>query len=222
MPPKRIVKRVVRKRARGTYPRTRNTRIMRQIGGLYKFERRCGALGTDFAVPPTQETSMTVTVGTPQYRRFTFAVAHCPNFAEFVALFDFFRIIKVKTTFSLRASSSIDSTTVSPSPIFYYSIDFNDGTPTSINTLREKRNCKVVYMNDKNKRGFDISLKPILQDTVSTVTQPVNSGWYTCSTAGMNTAFQGLICAVELLGAVGQTSTISYETKYYLEFKGAQ
>lgn len=180
-------------------------------------------MGITNGAPPTQEGTLTVTVGTPQYRYFTFNAGSCPNSAEFSALFDYYRITKVKMTFSLRSSSSSTSTTIQPSPIVYYAIDYNDTAPASIDVLREKRQCKVVYMNDKNHRGFDVTVRPMYLETLGTgLQQPMNSGWFTCSTAGMNAPFGGLAFATEILGDVGQNAVIKYEVRYYLEFKGIQ
>lgn len=88
-----------------------------------------------------------------------------PNFAEFVALFEHYKINKVKLRFFYSNTNA--QTNTHSAGYFYYLTDYNDDSnPTSFNQMLERDNCKVARMTDLNGRYFTQTLVPKVSNEI--------------------------------------------------------
>lgn len=151
---------------------------------------------------------------------YQFRLDQVPNFTEFTALYDQFKINAVKLTFYPQVTENISLGTINnpvASARFYSCLDFNDSAPpTTIDEVREYQSCKRTPILKPHKRY----LKPRIMDRG----QIYNPGrpWLSCDTARSEPHY-GVKIGVENMSST-TTSTMEYtiECKFYLSFRNVK
>jgi len=197
-------KRITRKRA---YRKRFNkrTRYSKRGQKLYLYKRFVG-LGT-----------ISVSNSIPTYGSYDFSLNDLPNYSELQSLYDMYKINCVKLTFLPQQTQSISIGSINnpnASARFFSVIDYNDnGTPTSVNELRQYQSCKFTSILRPHKR---VIFKPRIQDNGQTYSP--GSPWVNTSAADQN--YFGLKYAIEAMESTTTTSMeYTVEAKYYLSFK---
>lgn len=101
-----------------------------------------------------------------------------PNYTEFSALFDRYKITTIKLSYHLKYDPSAQGAGQANFPRLYYIKDYDDAaTPSSINELREHSRCQMRILTPN--RPVHIVLKPsILSETYRTnITSAVAPKW---------------------------------------------
>lgn len=203
---RRYKKRTYKRKGAGrSYRRryTRRTRINKRGQKLYLFKRFC-----DFG-------ALTISNITGTGAAYNFSLSDLPNYTEFTALYDSYKINAVKITFRPQQTQSISIGAVNnpnASSRFMSAIDYNDGTaPTSMDEIRQYQSCKVTGILKPHSRYI---FKPKILTTDSFSMSP----WL--STSVPNTNYFGLKLWVEPMDSTSTTSMdYTVECKYYLSFK---
>lgn len=154
----------------------------------------------------------------PTLYGFNFSLNDLPNYTEFTALYDQYKINAVRFTMLPQQTQSISIGSVN-NPIanarVFSAIDYNDGSaPASVDELREYKTCKSTSILRPHKRYI---YKPKYVDTTGTT----RSGWVATSSPGLN--YFGLKVACEPMLSSGTTNmSMRIECKYYLSFKNVK
>lgn len=160
---------------------------------------------------------------------YTFLLSDLPNFAEFTALYDWYKIMGVQFTMIPNSNVNLDSATtgVNIGTNFYNRvatvIDYNDDTtPTAMDTLRQYGNCKMYSNNRIIKRFF----KP---RPVVTMDEDAESGGTTglgeasrkqwIATASNSTEYFALKVGIQHVNPGANFTAYNCEAKIYLAFK---
>lgn len=108
-----------------------------------------------------------------------FKLSDLPNYNEFVALYDQYRICAVKVDLTPRINSFDINPfgTTSFAPTFYSVIDHTDTTPlATINEAMEYENCKKTVLSRPHKRYVKLSTLDVAGDDVATQYNNVQYG----------------------------------------------
>lgn len=160
-----------------------------------------------------------------------FELANVPGFAEFTAMYDFFKINAVSVRFIPQSNVNLYNDTGQVQVVasqFYNRIvtvvDYNDRTvPTSLNDLRQYGNCKVGTNNRVHKRFFHP--KPTLavdedsgSGTSYGLAQMGKIPWI--ATGSDQAEWYGIKYGIEHANPGGTVDLYKVEVKLYLSFKG--
>lgn len=183
--------------------RTR-TRYSKRGQKLYLFKRFTGSFAT-----------LTIQSITDTFAGYNFSLEDVPNYTEFTALYDMYKINAVKITFLPQMTQNVSLGSVNnpqASTRFFSVIDYNDSSaPTSIDELRQYQSCKMTPILRKHTRFI---MKPKILDSSNSSRSP----WI--STSSPSTNYFGLKVAVENMSS-STTTFMDYtiEAKFYLSFK---
>jgi len=157
----------------------------------------------------------------------TFKISDVAGYAEFSAIYDFYKISAIQIRFIPAAN--VTTTTVQQtfySNRFFSVLDYNDNTtPTSLNDLREYGNCKMTPGTKIHKRFF----KPKLQVAVDEdggagssygVVQFPKNPWV--SMGSNQTEYFAIKYGLEHPSLSANTELYVIECKYYLQFKSTK
>lgn len=198
---KKTPKRTYRKRF------NRRSRYNKRGQKVFLFKRFTGAFGT-----------LTLGSITNSYAAYNFSLSDLPNYTEFTALYDMYKINCVKMVFIPQMDTNVSLSTVNnpyASSRFFSVIDYNDGTaPLTIDELREYHTCKFTPILKTHKR---VIYKPKILDSSSYSISP----WM--STASPSTNYYGLKVGVEAMSSFVTTSfNYNIEAKFYMSFKNVK
>lgn len=206
-----------RVRRRRTVYRKRTTRAYRKrFSRGYRYSKRGQRLYLFKRFVRLNE--ITVDNINASYGAINFSLNDVPNYTEFTALYDMYKINCVKITFLPQMTQSVSIGSVN-NPIanarVFTAIDYNDGgQPTSIDELREYQSAKYTTVLRPHKR---VIFKPKILDTSSYSLSP----WM--STAAPTTNYYGLKYAIEPMASSTTTSmAFQVECKYYMSFKNVK
>jgi len=159
-----------------------------------------------------------VTSISPYLAGYSFSLNDLPNYTEFTALYDMYKINAVKISFIPQMTENISLSTVN-NPIanarFFSAIDKNDATaPVSLNELREYKTAKWTKLLKTHTRYIH---KPMILDSSSYSISP----WV--STASPSTNYYGIKVGIEQMEATVSTIFVyKIEAKFYLSFKNVK
>jgi len=208
-----------------------NRSAIGKVMPVHRFIRRSGLCASQVGAPPTTVSTISVTATTSpaiSYGWLGCSLSAMSGVTDFSNLFDQYRLNNFTITFSTRYSGTSPTTPFSGT--LYTCIDTNDATvPSSINQLREYQNCKIHYLNNKDKRTCSVSFRPKVSMTGSDLSgltvQPILSPWINFTTAGINMSYYGIKYALVIDDLV-QTPPIELildiETKYDISCKNVQ
>lgn len=206
MPPRRFQIRVVRRRRLNAVrrPARRGIVVKKLVGSnVHSFKRTVFNSG---AVSGSTLNDV--------YGALSFNLSSVPNYTEFTALFDQYRIDAVKVTFMPRANSAELGTNQGITKLFTV-VDYDDAaTPTAINELMQYENLKTTRSTDDHNR----TLRPMLARAVyqaGLTAYGTGRGWVDC--ANPSVPHYGLRYALQQLPAGNQSYDL--KIKYYLSFK---
>lgn len=202
-------------RRRKTYGRRRNyrrrfktnTRYSKRGQKLYLFKRFTGAYG-----------QLVISSLTATYAGYEFALRDLPNYTEFTALYDMYKINAVKISFIPQMTQNVSLGAINnpeASTRFFSVIDYNDSAaPASVDELREYQSCKITPILRTHKRYI---YKPKVLDSVLSSRNP----WM--ATSNPSQPFFGLKVAVEPMFS-STTTVMNYniEAKFYMSFKNVK
>lgn len=160
---------------------------------------------------------------------YVFRLSDVTNYLEFAAMYDMYRIAAVKISFIPISNVAIDSVVDGTSfnlPNGYSTnyfrfasvIDYNDNTtPSSMNVLREYRNCKITRNNVIHKRFIYPRIDNVIgQDNSTTVIGGSTKTWI--STGFPEVQHYGIKYGFEQEPDF-PCNRYKVECKYYLKFK---
>lgn len=185
----------------------KSTRYSKRGQKLYLFKRFTGAYG-----------QLVISSLTDTYAGYQFALRDLPNYTEFVALYDMYKINAIKISFIPQVTQNISLGAINnpeASTRFFSVIDYNDSSsPVSVDELREYQSCKMTPILRTHKRYI---YKPKILDSVRSSRNP----WM--ATSNPSEPFYGLKVAVEPMFS-STTTVMNYniEAKFYLSFKNVK
>ncbi|AUM61688.1 capsid [uncultured virus] len=144
---------------------------------------------------------------------YSFSLEDLPNYTEFTALYDMYKINAVKITFIPKVTVSTSTTSINnPDNYarFFSVIDYNSATASTTDQLRQYQTARFTRLLRTHKRYI---YKPKLLTSISTST----TQWLSTSTANAN--YFGLIYSIEPTTA---TMTFGVEAKFYLSFRNVK
>lgn len=153
-----------------------------------------------------------------QYGGSVFSLDQVPGYAEYTAMFDFYKIKAVKIQFvpasDITLGTSVPSYETRNFDRIFTAIDYNDaGVVTSVDTIRQYKNCKWSSRNIIHTRYF----KPrIVVDQGSTDIEYRAQPWV--SSTNYDQDYYSIKWAIENNASVG-TKLYRIEAKFYLAFK---
>lgn len=147
-----------------------------------------------------------------------FQLSSLPNYTEFTALFDMYKITGVKVTYMPRANSA-EAGTNQGLVKFFSVIDYDDTTaPTAINDLLQYESLKVSNSSRDHTRFLKPKIaRAIYQSGVSTA-YGASTGWIDCDNASV--PHYGLKYALQQLPSGNQSFDV--KITYYLAFKNVR
>jgi len=151
---------------------------------------------------------------------YSFTLDQVPNYTEFTALYDQFKINAVKISFLPQMTENISLSSFNnpyASSRFFSALDYNSASaPATIDKVREYQSCKWTPILKTHKRYF----KPRIVDAGGIY----NPGrpWLNCDTA-YNQEHFGLIFGIQAMSSTSTASMLyEIEVKYYLSFKNVK
>lgn len=154
-----------------------------------------------------------------------FMLEDVPNYSEFIALYDEYRIrgvtVECIPTFTSTELNVAYSGTIAQSSI-YSALDFNGGTaPTNLNALGQQNGTRHTRGNRTHRRYLrPRPLTQLYQSALSTAYTSKSSGWISCGYPSV--PHYGLNFLVEQLAAAGASWAYRFTYTYYLEFRGTK
>lgn len=150
---------------------------------------------------------------------FNFSLNDLPNYTEFTALYDMYKINAVKINFIPQQTQSISIGAINNAAgnaRFFSAIDYNDGSvPGSIDELREYKTCKYTPIFKQHSRMI---YKPKILDRGGAYSV---TPWI--STLSPDQDYFGLKVGIEAMGSSTTTEMLySVEAKFYLSFKNVK
>lgn len=151
-----------------------------------------------------------------------------PSVAEFVALFDRFKLRKVNVKIvpsinTLNAfSTAIGTAPNTGLPIVQTAVDYDDSTaPTSAGDLLQRTDLKILRMDHQHDLPVVPRFTAVVADTAGSSAGSLQSGWLATSTAGQNVKHYGRkFWAEPLTGGPGvQQGTFVLYVDYEMEFQ---
>jgi len=151
---------------------------------------------------------------------YAFNLQDLPNYTEFTALFDRWRIVNVEAT--LIYQQSINTSTFC-FPTLFASIDLNDAsTPATLNQILERENTRVMPFSAAIAM-HKISMKPrtLVQGVAGSLAVEVKDAWADCLVPAQD--FYGLKFWMQNYNStVSGSATIRLVFRYDLEFQTAR
>lgn len=226
---------IVRPRRRRGRPSTRRrgVSLSRKVGlsadTVYKFTR--------YSVPLSLVQSTTGVQTIPFVQ--TFALDQVQGHADFVTLFDQYKIVKVDyymqlltnpDTFANQATGMTNANNASWYPTIWYIQDYDDQVVSTLALIKEKQGVKRKVLKPNQMIKFTIypkfqkatyQLAPVPPVVVGTMGYGPATGWLDCNDNIVpHFGFKG---CVDFHGVTTNTQyNIEVTAKYHLEFKGAQ
>ena len=163
-----------------------------------------------------------------------FTLSQCLQVANYVAIFEYYRINKVVVEFRYKGAETPAYTTINGTsvqnneiineinPVLYFKVDHNDTTGDSLGTLKKSMRTKEKQLTN-NSPNFSIVLKPAIQaesykTAITTAYRPKWGQWL--STADDTVPHYGLKCyAVAGAGNSPNMGKIEVQTKIYFSCK---
>lgn len=159
-------------------------------------------------------TFLATSASVPTFAQLIFRLADLPNYTEFTALFDQYKIDKVEVNFV----PNISQNSANDIPIVYTVVDFDDGnTPANLDVLRQ---YETAILHADPRRPFKRTLVP----RVATAAYSGGFSGYANQTSWIDVAS----ASVEHYGvkagasAASQTITLFVECKYWVSFRNAR
>jgi len=155
-----------------------------------------------------------------------FMLSQLPNYTEYTALFDQYRIMKVEVDFfplSIGVTNNNSSNTiVNFASRLITAIDYDDSTaPSSTDALRQYSTAKVNLITDRFSRDFVPAISTMVYEGVSsTAYEPGFKKWL--STNDPNVPHYGLKWAVPATVGIANAYQSAVSCKVFLEFKNAK
>lgn len=170
---------------------------------------------------PVQNLSLNGTSGS--VGAFAFRLGNCLESAAYTRMYDQYRIRGVRITFHPNNQTPTGGTPI----FFYYYVDLNDvNAPVNPDVLYAMQGCKSFNVLSKNLVGRTKSLflRPkvnfeVYEGPVSTAYAVAGNPWL--MTAEDNIPYFGFKWAVPSFGSA-TTTIMSYEVKYWIEFRAVQ
>lgn len=163
----------------------------------------------------TFKTSYTVTNSSFQSAyNITYELNDLPNYTEFTALYDTYKIcgIKVKFVYDRNSATSQSSLTTNTIPNLLTVYDYNGNSITDENGMLQYPTFKIARMDKPITRYF----RPV-QTVDSSNPNYVKSRWN--STAEPDIVHRGLVACISNPGAVGDLGIVSIYATFYLAMK---
>lgn len=157
-----------------------------------------------------------LTSASPTAVAFSFSLNDVPNYTEFTALYDMYKIKAIKVYFYPAMTESVStSTTNAPAgeTRCITALDRNDATATSFDDLRQYQNAKVFQLNRRHTRYI---YKPMIFDTTGYSVSP----WLACTSPSVN--YYGLKFAAEPTAQSVGNYLYTIEAKFYMAFKSVR
>lgn len=150
-----------------------------------------------------------------------FRLQDVPNYAEYVALFRYYKILGVKINFVCDQTNSVSDVNPMPTLLTYWNPEQEEGFPASAQDMREHSNCRRSFYAP-NKRVATRYIKPRvaynLRGGEGTVAYAnTYKGWIPTSDFDMQ--HYGLMVCVDNLRNTENEQEIKTELTYYLAFK---
>lgn len=161
---------------------------------------------------------ITISNITPTLGAINFSLIDLPNYTEFTALYDMYKINAVKITFLPQMTENISASSVNnplASTRFFSAIDYNDSTaPTTIDEVRQYQNAKMTPILKVHTRYI---YKPKILDSGSFTLTP----WI--STTSPSNNYFGLKYGIEQMQSTVSTAMeYKIECKFYLSFRNVK
>lgn len=203
-------------RRKRTYRKTykkrtfRKRRTIRRKGTqkIYQYKRLSGAFST-FVLSNVANA----------YTAYNFSLGDVPNYTEFTALYDYYKINAVKVTLLPQMTQNVslgDVNNAWASKRLFSAIDYNDSSAvTTIDEIRQYSTCKFTPILKRHSRYF----KPRINDSGSVY----NPGrpWLLCSSP--NTNYFAIKLAGETMNSSGVANMeYTVEVMFYLSFKNVK
>lgn len=203
-------------RRKRTYRKTykkrtfRKRRTIRRKGTqkIYQYKRLSGAFST-FVLSNVANA----------YTAYNFSLGDVPNYTEFTALYDYYKINAVKVTLLPQMTQNVslgDVNNAWASKRLFSAIDYNDSSAvTTIDEIRQYQTCKFTPILKRHTRYF----KPRINDSGSVFTP--GRPWLLCSSP--NTNYFGIKLAGETMNSSGVANMeYTVEVMFYLSFKNVK
>lgn len=203
-------------RRKRTYRKTykkrtfRKRRTIRRKGTqkIYQYKRLSGAFST-FVLSNVANA----------YTAYNFSLGDVPNYTEFTALYDYYKINAVKVTLLPQMTQNVslgDVNNAWASKRLFSAIDYNDSSAvTTIDEIRQYQTCKFTPILKRHSRYF----KPRINDSGSVYTP--GRPWLLCSSP--NTNYFAIKLAGETMNSSGVANMeYTVEVMFYLSFKNVK
>lgn len=151
-----------------------------------------------------------------------------PNVAEFVALFDRYKLrqVNVKIVPSINTlnafSTAIGTAPNTGLPIVQTAVDYDDAVPpNSAGDLLQRTDLKILRMDREHDLPVSPKFSAVVADTSGSSAGSIQSGWLTTTTTGQNARHYGRkFWAEPLTGGPGvQQGTFVMYVDYEMEFQ---
>lgn len=176
---------------------------------------------------------------------YSFKLSDIPAVNEFRSLYDFFKLNAVKLTFLPAVTQSVytqsiqtegtggtdvtfvnNTNTMSQLRIFSV-VDYNDSSvPTTINELREYRNCKVSRYTSGHKRFFRVRNRMVSNNN-NIIQYGRGNPWVSSEAGAIDEEYYGLKVGVDTSGLNPSVTSsgailLKVEAKYYFSCKSVK
>lgn len=158
-----------------------------------------------------------------------FSLSQIQNVAEFVGLFDYYRInwIKVYVTYQHNVSTASGTSTL---PTLFVVPDYDDAVPEGPGALRERMGLRIKpFTADKRTRAFKLRPRRLVavmrEDTALAPVAVGSTGWLDMSTPEVpHYGFKGYIANVALpaTGAGPITTSFRIDIQMSVSFRGVR
>lgn len=165
--------------------------------------------------------SLVVPVGTTSLQGVSFTLADLPDYTDFTALYDQYKITGIKVQWLPRGNSS-DVLAQGNISRFFSVIDRDDdATPTSIDQLTQYESCKMTPSTRVHSRYFRPSIRTEIPTSIGGTGYSV-SGPKWIDVTNTNIKHYGIKLAAQ--GSVAGTGSITYDAQVtmYLAFKNVR
>lgn len=165
--------------------------------------------------------SLTVPVATTNLQGVAFTLADLPDYGDFTALYDQYKILGIKVKWLPRGNSSDIQAQNSISRFFSVIDRDDDATPTSIDQLTQYESCKMTPTTGVHSRYFKPSIRREIPNAIGgTAHEVTGPQWIDVTNA--NVKHYGIKLAVQ--GPLSGTGSIYFDAQVtmYLAFKNVR
>lgn len=222
------------RRYRKTYRKytkvSRPVRSKYALGRVFSFKR---SHGNDISVVPIQGQGFFSNVGIPWTAGAgdSFQLDDLTHYDEFTALFDSYKIVGVKMTFTFgltvvtlgSTTAAGGATMVNAMPMLYWVLDHDDSTvPASLPAMREYESFKMRRLD----KPFSIFIRPkaaaMVYNTPVTTAYQESKGWMDCGNADID--YFGIKFCLDpiLYTQTSSIGTLRVDYTYYMKFKNVK